>query len=102
MNPSQNFVTIPPPGGSPAGTTAAPTGIVFNPNPGDFFGALFIFATEDGTIATWKLADGTDAVLSPGVDNSGSGAVYKGLALLSKLNGGSRLYATNFHDGTVE
>jgi uncharacterized protein (TIGR03118 family) len=97
----QNFVTIPPPGGSPAGTTATPTGIVFNPNQStDFSGAFFIFATEDGTIAAWSPADGTNAVLP--VDNSGSGAVYKGLALVAKPNGGSRLYATNFHDGTVD
>jgi hypothetical protein len=76
------------------------TGIVFNPNPKDFSAAFFIFATEDGTIATWNPVDGTKAVLP--VNNSGSGAVYKGLALVAKPNGGSRLYATNFSNVTVD
>ena len=44
--------------------------------------AAFIFATEDGTIAAWNpRSTATTAVLK--VDNSGSGAVYKGLALAS-------------------
>ena len=39
-------VTIPPPGGSPAGTTSAPTGQVFNSaGAGAFGGANFMFAT---------------------------------------------------------
>jgi uncharacterized protein (TIGR03118 family) len=101
-NPNQPLVVIiPPPPSSPPDTTAAPTGIVFNPNHStDFSGAFFIFATEDGTIAAWSPANGTNAVLP--VDNSGSSAVYKGLALVAKPPGGSRLYATNFHNGTVD
>ena len=35
-------------------------------------------------------------------DNSPSGAVYKGLALAYRTNGGPTLYATNFHNGTVD
>src|SRR5205807_10061375 len=35
------------------------------------------------------------------VDNSGSGAVYKGLAIASTTSG-AFLYAANFHAGTVE
>lgn len=76
---------------------AAPDGQVFNPNPANFGGAHFIFATEDGTVSSWK--GGTNAVLN--FDNSKSGAVYKGLALAQ--NGGkSFLYATNFRAGTVD
>ena len=72
-------VTIPPPTG--AAPPAAPTGIVFN-NTTNFIvvsnaPARFIFATEDGTIAAW--ASGANAVLK--ADNSGSSAIYKGLAL---------------------
>src|SRR5205085_12604869 len=60
------IVTIPPPAGSPAGTTAAPTGNIFNAvnstNPDDFVVSkggksgpgIFIFATEDGTISGWN------------------------------------------------
>ncbi|HEY8884091.1 MAG TPA: TIGR03118 family protein [Chloroflexota bacterium] len=54
-------VTIPPPKGSPAGTTAAPTGVVFNStsdfsvSQGSASGpAQFLFSTEDGTISGWN------------------------------------------------
>src|SRR5712692_2527178 len=52
-------VTIPPPAG---GTSAAPTGNVFNDTGGGFVvsengnsgSSLFMFATEDGTISGWN------------------------------------------------
>jgi len=98
-------VTIPPPMGST--DTAAPTGVVFNGTT-DFTvsaaskmgPARFIFATEDGTISGWNpTVDPTHAILA--VDNSASGAVYKGLAL---ANDGTRnlLYAANFHAGMID
>ena len=98
-------VTVPPPPNSPPGTTSAPTGIVFNGVNTDFLldpnaatsGARFIFATEDGTISGWN--GGTVAVIK--VDNSASGAVYKGLAI-GTFEGTSHLYATNFVGGKVE
>jgi len=100
-------VTVPPPMGSPQGTLATPTGIVWNPNSNLFqvgpkLGALFIFATEDGTISGWNPnVDLHNAVLE--VDNSqgGSGAVYKGLALATNASG-VFLYATNFRSGTID
>lgn len=98
-------VQVPPPmGGMPPST---PTGQVFN-STSDFavtangvsMPAFFLFATEDGTISGWNpKVDPTNAVL--GVDNSGMGAVYKGLAMGS-TSSGNFLYATNFHDGVVE
>jgi uncharacterized protein (TIGR03118 family) len=99
-------VKIPPPAGS-SGATAAPTGIVWNPNGQAFLlapgqAALFIFATEDGTISAWNpTVNRTAAVLE--VDNSqgGNGAVYKGLALATNSHG-VFLYATNFRNGTVD
>ncbi|HEY1390802.1 MAG TPA: TIGR03118 family protein [Ktedonobacterales bacterium] len=99
-------VTIPPPKGSPAGTTATPTGTVFNPTSGfvvsegnNTGAALFLFATEDGTISGWnRNVDPTHAILK--VDKS-PGAVYKGLALASN-SAGTFLYATNFHAGTID
>ncbi len=109
-------VTIPPPAGSPAGTTAAPTGNVFNPT-SDFAvpvpqgpaskPSIFIFATEDGTISGWNPGvDPTHAILavdrSTAVDPQGDvGAVYKGLAL-AQTSSGNFLYATNFRFGQVE
>lgn len=82
---------------TPAGGTGAPTGQVFNANAGDFGGSHFMFATEDGTIAAWT--GGTTASLP--VDNSASGAVYKGLAL-GTVGSDTRLYATNFRSGTID
>ena len=97
-------VTIPPP---PSGTApSAPTGMVastgndFVVTKGTLSGASrFIWATEDGTIAGWAPSvDATHAVIA--VDNSGAGAIYKGLALAG--NGSGRfLYATDFHNNRV-
>lgn len=100
------IVTIPPPHDSPAGTIATPTGVVFNGTSGFVVSngtvsgaALFIFATEDGTISGWnRNVDLTHAIRE--VDNS-PGAVYKGLAMGSN-SAGSFLYATNFRAGTVD
>jgi uncharacterized protein (TIGR03118 family) len=91
-------VTIPP---APGGT---PTGQVFNGgsdfqiNPGQ--PARFIFATESGTIAAWNpAANATNAITK--VDNSASGAVYKGLAIGSTASG-NFLYAANFASGAID
>src|SRR5438309_2038872 len=98
-------VTIPPPQGAEG--PSAPTGLVFN-GTGEFAvkahdlsgSAFFIFDTEDGTISGWNpRVDLHNAVLA--VDNSASGAVYKGLALGSNANG-NFLFATNFHAGTID
>jgi uncharacterized protein (TIGR03118 family) len=100
-------IVIPPPAGSPPGSTSAPTGQVANPT-ADFVitangrsaPAAVLFATEDGTIAGFNVAvDPFNAVI--GADQSAAGAVYKGLALGS-AGGANYLYATNFHNGTVD
>ena len=95
-------VTIPPPMGSTQ--TATPTGIVFNGTPnfvvssgGQSGPALFIFATEDGTISGWNPNVNPSAAILA-VDNSSAGSVYKGLALAS---GGSLLFATDFTNNAV-
>jgi uncharacterized protein (TIGR03118 family) len=100
-------VNIAPPGRSTA--TAAPTGIVFNGSASDFHltpaadsNAVFLFATEDGTISGWSPnVSLTNSILE--VDNSsgGAGAVYKGLAIGNE-NGSQLLFATNFRSGEVE
>src|SRR6266508_2101871 len=101
------IVTIPPPEGSAPGTTATPTGQVFN-GTADFVvsqagisaPARFIFATEDGTISGWNpTVNPTNAILA--VDNSGAEAVYKGLAIGANA-AGNFLYAANFHAGTID
>jgi uncharacterized protein (TIGR03118 family) len=131
-------VSIPTPG-NPAGFDGTPTGIVFNINGGSSGGfkisgvtkagtpttasAIFLFATEDGTIVGWNpgvnpqgfdpARAGTYGVIA--LDNSGdnftnptnpSGAVYKGLAIAqvdtTVSPGGFVIYVTNFRSGKVE
>ncbi len=105
---SKNSLTVnipPPAGGSGSGT---PTGQVFNASTHAFqirrnastAAAIFLFATEDGTIAGWSPAvDSVNAILA--VDNSSEGAVYKGLAI-GHTHHANFLYAANFHAGDVE
>ncbi len=118
---TSNFVVVPPPGFAPPGTPSTPTGIVFNGSPTDFLlnkgkpagkPAIFLFATEDGTISGWNPA----VNLLPGgnppspnvaleVDNSdkgsNNGAVYKGMTS-GEINGKRFLYVTNFRAARVE
>jgi len=120
--PTPLLVKIPLPGGSvpatackhadpknpPNPTPAAPTGLVWNPtstflvpNQNPSKTATFIFDTEDGTISAWTggLMPPDQAVLA--VDNSKSGAVYKGLVFGTNTKG-VFLFATNFNAGTVD
>ena len=89
----------------------APTGVVFNGGTGfvvtdgvDSGPARFLFASEDGTISGWNPSvppppTSTQAFVV--VNNSASGAVYKGLAIATTTDG-EFLYATNFRAGTVD
>jgi len=118
-------VSIPTPL-SPLGATGTPTGAVFNVDlAGNGFEisdgmhtapAVFLFATEDGTIVGWnpgvnpagfdpnkKGTYGIVAVDNSGDCQAGKGAVYKGLAIATDAGSGKTfLYATNFRAGTVE
>jgi uncharacterized protein (TIGR03118 family) len=103
-----------PPSAGP-GATGTPTGQVFSGDVGGFNVAadgksgpsIFIFATEDGTIAGWnptvELKHAITKVdRSTVTDPAGDvGAVYKGLAIAT-TPGGSFIYATNFRFGQVE
>jgi uncharacterized protein (TIGR03118 family) len=127
-------VSIPPPGDTSA-TSGSPTGAVFNNTSTlpkaqqEFFisgvekdcktpisrPAIFLFATEDGTIVGWNPnVFATGCTSNPMVTTSpfgiialnhsakGKGAVYKGLAIATDGNGATFLYAANFRDGRVE
>src|SRR5262245_2258426 len=113
-----------PASGNPTGADGTPTGTVFNiAGMGNFNisdgvntkNAVFLFATEDGTIVGWNpgvnppgidpATAGTHGIIA--VDNSANpsadnGAVYKGLAIATDAGGVTRLYATNFRSGQVE
>jgi uncharacterized protein (TIGR03118 family) len=118
-------VSIPAPG-DPLGSDGTPTGLVFNIALGQgafkitgvntTLPAIFLFATEDGTILGWNpgvnpvgfdpVKAGTYAIIAvPAGGAPPSGAVYKGLAMAMvgvAPNQTPLLYATNFHAGTVE
>ena len=82
----------------------APTGTVYNGNASDFVvsqsgktgSARFLFSTEAGTILGWSPGVNATTALA-GVDHSSQGAVYKGLTTMN-----DRLYATDFHNGSVD
>jgi uncharacterized protein (TIGR03118 family) len=98
-------VTVPGPGTSTQ--PGAVTGVVFNSASPAFVitsttkAASFIFCTEDGTISGWNssVPKGTQGQIM--VDNSASGAVYKGCAL-GTVGTTPMLYATNFNAGTID
>jgi uncharacterized protein (TIGR03118 family) len=105
-------IPLPPRPPASAPTASAPTGMVWNSTTGfpitvgsTTVPATFIFDSEDGTIAAWNSAvDPITAGRSTAtlvVDNSRSGAVYKGLAFGTNTHG-NFLFATNFAAGTVE
>jgi uncharacterized protein (TIGR03118 family) len=83
----------------------APTGTVFNGGSGFVVSsaagsgpAAFIFASESGTISGWNPnVDPTNSVVAV----TTAGAVYKGLALVSR-DGQQQLYATDFVGGKVD
>ena len=98
-------VNIPTPSASTGGSA---TGQVYN-GTADFMladgqPALFIFATEDGTISAWNASSGSNAELKvnrSSIPTPATGAVYKGLAIGSNA-GGNFIFATNFRSGTIE
>jgi uncharacterized protein (TIGR03118 family) len=92
-------VTVPPASGTGKGS---PTGIVYNGST-EFqitnWTSAFLFATLDGTISGWSHFDPNHALI--GVNNSGSGAVYTGLAITSKSSG-NLLFAADFANNKVD
>lgn len=100
-------VTIPS-GDPKKNPTGTPTGQVFNGTT-DFEitpkkPALFIFATEDGTISAWNSGAGTTAVIEV---NTKGASVFKGLAMATindpKTGAGTNfLYAADFRKGRIQ
>jgi uncharacterized protein (TIGR03118 family) len=100
-NPALPFIDVPGAGdaqGTPTGIVSYAGSNFKVTTPTGAATARFLFAAEDGTISGW--APGNKKSFKA-IDNSASGAVYKGLAYASTA-GGDRLYAANFHDGRVE
>lgn len=100
--------------GEPTGHGGTSTGTVFNIDPDSAAfqvsngttsaRSVFLIATEDGTIAGWAPSvDPTHAILAvPNATTPSEGAVYKGLAIATDINGRTLLYAANFHSGQID
>jgi len=99
------IVTIPPADPNNKNTpTGTPTGTIFNGSQTDFLlapakPALFLFSTNDGTIAGWNPA--VAATLAVTVVKATDGSSYTGLTS-AFINGKSFLYAANFTKGRVD
>jgi uncharacterized protein (TIGR03118 family) len=98
-------VTIPA-GADTSPGAPGPSGMVWNGNPLAFMvgtpavAALFIWATEDGTIAAWQQGLGTTAKIVVPNSNFATGPVYKGLAI-GNNSGGLFLFATDFRAAKI-
>jgi uncharacterized protein (TIGR03118 family) len=88
----------------------APTGLVFHSGGGfpvtdgtNSGPAVFIFASEDGTLSAWN--PGVPPTMPSHqafvVVESKHDAIYKGLAIADTRHG-TRVYATDFHNGNVD
>ena len=102
-------VTIPP---AVAGNTGTPTGTIFNGSATDFLLApgkqsVFLFSTEDGTIAGWNPTVGVPAGGAPPsttattVVNTKNGSVFKGMTSAT-VSGKLYLYVANFTKERVD
>jgi uncharacterized protein (TIGR03118 family) len=90
------IVSIPSPTGPSGGKV---TGVMFNGTQSFLLNgkpAVFMFCTEDGTIAGWN--GGTQAALL--INNSASAAVYKGCAI-GGTSSTTLLYAADFRHGKI-
>lgn len=102
--PQSLVVTIPSASGSGIGSptgTVANTSSSFQVTEGNNSGAaLFLFATEDGTISGWNPGvNQTNAVIA--VNNSAAHAVYTGLAI-AFTSSGNFIYAADSHNNLVD
>jgi uncharacterized protein (TIGR03118 family) len=102
----QSLVVAIPPSDPTLSPTGTPTGTIFNGTtdfavaPGK--PAIFLFATEDGTISGWNPgANPAKAIIAV---NEGAKSVFKGLTIgQAKLHGAwaNYIYAANFRKGQV-
>jgi uncharacterized protein (TIGR03118 family) len=99
------IVTIPPADPTNKNTpTGTPTGTTFNGSQTDFLlapgkPALFLFSTNDGSIAGWNPT--VAATLAVTVVKTSDGSSYTGLTS-AFINGKPFLYAANFNKGRVD
>jgi uncharacterized protein (TIGR03118 family) len=92
--------------GAPTGAVANTTTDFFVSRDGVSGRAVFIFATEDGTIRGWSPGvppPPPSTQTEVAVDNSAAGSVYKGLAIGTRpVDGSNFLYANDFANGKID
>jgi uncharacterized protein (TIGR03118 family) len=101
-NPAIVPLVVSIPGGEPTGLVFNPSATAFPVHSGTSSGsARFLFSSEAGVISGWNpnvpAAGSTEAQIAASVPD----AVFKGLAVADTASG-PRLYATDFHHGTVD
>lgn len=108
------LITLPP--ADPKAEHSAPTGQVFNGEANEFMvthdgitgPSKFIFCSEEGTILGWtekKNDDGSFIRPANGViavNRSAEGAIYKGVTVSVKREGGNLLYAADFANNRID
>jgi len=106
----RNLTVALPGGRTSTGDGPSPTGQAFNPTTGFVVSspagtgpAAFIFSAEAGQISAWNSAADpvANGMSTAQVVFSSPTAVYKGLTIAT-TDEGTFLYASNFHDGTVD
>ena len=109
---ANNLASFYGPDGTPVPFTInagiAPTGIEFNTSTNNFLigpvsnqvPAELVMCTESGTILGFSLAVNFNTAVVE-VDDSASGAVYKGLTI-ARIFGREFLYATDFHNNKIK
>jgi uncharacterized protein (TIGR03118 family) len=120
--PTQNGVPLPPPNPTPATVMppSNPTGQVYSGSTTGFLvsgtsltgatltdaPARFITVSEDGTIAAWGETGASPAqrmnAFAVVVDNSATGAIYKGVTVSGETGSGNQLLAANFSQGRID
>ncbi len=103
----QGLVVTIPSGDTTQSATGTPTGTIYNGSSVDFLlapgkPAVFLFATEDGTISGWN--PGVNATSAMIEVNEHSRSVFKGLAVAQVTNGANSttyLYVADFRRGQV-
>ena len=91
------------PGGKPTGAVwnSAGSGTFIVKNGAASGSAAFIFSSEAGIISGWNPGVPAPPSTQAQIGATVPGAIYKGLAIAG-TGTSARLYATNFHDGTVD
>jgi uncharacterized protein (TIGR03118 family) len=92
---------------APPGTPSAPSGVAVNISldfafqaDGQILHTSLFIPTENGVIDVWSPSDFFNAHLV--IDNSASGALYKGVAFAESKSNLDCFFVTNFHAGTIE